>query len=299
MKNEFKEIAKKLVDSMTLEEAASQLRFDSPAIERLNIPAYNWWNEGLHGLARAGTSTVFPQAIALAAMFDRDLLQKIADTTATEARAKYNESRKLEDRDLYKGITMWSPNVNIFRDARWGRGQETYGEDPFLTSELGVAFIKGLQGDGKYLKNSACAKHYAVHSGPEALRHGFDAVVSPKDLEETYTPAFKAAVQEADVSGVMGAYNRVNGEAACASPELQKRLLDEYGFDGYFVTDCWAIRDFHENHKVTSTIVESAAMALKFGCDVNCGCTYHAAIAAVRRGSRWPTRDCPFSWSGN
>ena len=284
MKNEFKEIAKKLVDSMTLEEAASQLRFDSPAIERLDIPAYNWWNEGLHGLARAGTSTVFPQAITLAAMFDRDLLQEIADTTATEARAKYNESRKLEDRDLYKGITMWSPNVNIFRDARWGRGQETYGEDPFLTSELGVAFIKGLQGDGKYLKNSACAKHYAVHSGPEALRHGFDAVVSPKDLEETYTPAFKAAVQEADVSGVMGAYNRVNGEAACASPELQKRLLDEYGFDGYFVSDFLALMDIHKNHKLTKDETESAALALKNGCNLNAGIVYRNMMEAYEKG---------------
>ena len=166
MKKEFREKAKSLVDSMTLEEAASQIRYDSPAIERLGIPAYNWWNEGLHGLARAGTATVFPQAIALAAMFDKDMLEKIGDVIATEARAKYNESRKLEDRDLYKGITMWSPNVNIFRDARWGRGQETYGEDPYLTGRLGVAFIKGLQGAGKYMKAAACAKHYAVHSGP-------------------------------------------------------------------------------------------------------------------------------------
>ena len=178
MNKEFREKATKIVDSMTLEEAASQIRYDSPAIERLGIPAYNWWNEGLHGLARAGTATVFPQAIALAAMFDKNMLEEIGDVIATEARAKYNESRSLEDRDLYKGITMWSPNVNIFRDARWGRGQETYGEDPYLTAKLGVAFIKGLQGAGKYMKAAACAKHYAVHSGPEALRHGFDAIAS-------------------------------------------------------------------------------------------------------------------------
>ena len=285
MKKEFKEIAQKIVDSMTLEEAASQIKYDSPAVESKDIPAYNWWNEGLHGLARAGTATVFPQAIALAAMFDKDMLQKIGDVVATEARAKYNESTKYGDRDLYKGITMWSPNVNIFRDARWGRGQETYGEDPYLTGALGVAFIKGLQGDGKYLKTSACAKHYAVHSGPEALRHGFDAKASAKDLEETYTPAFYAAIKEADVSGVMGAYNRVNGEPACASQELVvKRLREEWGFDGYFVSDFLALMDIHENHHVTKNAVESAALALKATCDVNAGYVYREIMEAYKQG---------------
>ncbi len=285
MNKEFKDTAKKLVDSMTLEEAASQIRYDSPAIDRLGIPAYNWWNEGLHGLARAGTATVFPQAIALAAMFDKDMLEKIGDVIATEARAKYNESKKLGDRDLYKGITMWSPNVNLFRDARWGRGQETYGEDPYLTSRLGVAFIRGLQGSGKYLKVSACAKHFAVHSGPEALRHGFDAKVSKKDLEETYLPAFYAAVKDAGVSGVMGAYNRVNGEAACASQELVvKTLRKDWEFDGYFVSDFLALMDFHENHHVTKDVFETCAMALKATCDVNAGFAYRSMMEAYEKG---------------
>lgn len=285
MNKEFKDTAKKLVDSMTLEEAASQIKYDSPAIDRLGIPAYNWWNEGLHGLARAGTATVFPQAIALAAMFDKDMLEKIGDVIATEARAKYNESKKLGDRDLYKGITMWSPNVNLFRDARWGRGQETYGEDPYLTARLGVAFIRGLQGSGKYLKVSACAKHFAVHSGPEALRHGFDAKASKKDLEETYLPAFYAAVKDADVSGVMGAYNRVNGEAACASQELVvKTLRKDWEFDGYFVSDFLALMDFHENHHVTKDVFETCAMALKATCDVNAGFAYRSMMEAYDKG---------------
>ena len=285
MNKEFKDTAKKLVDSMTLEEAASQIKYDSPAIDRLGIPAYNWWNEGLHGLARAGTATVFPQAIALAAMFDKDMLEKIGDVIATEARAKYNESRKLGDRDLYKGITMWSPNVNLFRDARWGRGQETYGEDPYLTARLGVAFIRGLQGSGKYLKVSACAKHFAVHSGPEALRHGFDAKASKKDLEETYLPAFYAAVKDAGVSGVMGAYNRVNGEAACASQELVvKTLRKDWEFDGYFVSDFLALMDFHENHHVTKDVFETCAMALKATCDVNAGFVYRSMMEAYEKG---------------
>ncbi|MBR3042468.1 MAG: glycoside hydrolase family 3 C-terminal domain-containing protein [Eubacterium sp.] len=285
MKEEFKKIAENLIDSMTLEEAATQIRYDSPAVESQGIPEYNWWGEGLHGLARAGTATVFPQAIALASMFDKELLKKIADVVSTEARAKYNESIKLGDRDLYKNITMWSPNVNIFRDARWGRGQETFGEDPYLTSRLGVAFIKGLQGDGKYMKAAGCAKHYAVHSGPEASRHYFDAKVSEKDIEETYTPAFEAAVKEADVAGVMGAYNRVNGEPACASQELiVKRLRQKYGFEGYIVSDFLALMDFHENHKVTANIVESAAMALKAGCDVNAGFVYRHIMEAYEQG---------------
>ena len=285
MKKEFREKAKALVDSMTIEEAASQIRYDSPAIERLGIPSYNWWNEGLHGLARAGTATVFPQAIALAAMFDKEMIEKIGDVIATEARAKYNESRKLGDTDLYKGITMWSPNVNIFRDARWGRGQETYGEDPYLTAKLGVAFIKGLQGAGKYMKVAACAKHYAVHSGPEATRHGFDAIASEKDIEETYTPAFYDAIKEADVAGVMGAYNRVNGEPACTSSELvQKRLRKDWGFDGYFVSDFLALMDIHENHHVTANVYETCALALKATCDVNAGVAYRSMMEAYDQG---------------
>ena len=285
MKNEFKEKARELVNQMTLEEAASQIRFDSPAIERLGIPAYNWWNEGLHGLARAGTATVFPQAVALASMFDEEMLKKIGDVVATEARAKYNESIKLGDRDLYKGITMWSPNINLFRDARWGRGQETYGEDPYLTSRMGASFIAGLQGEDRYMKVAACAKHFAVHSGPEASRHEFDAKATEKDLEETYLPAFKTAVMEAGVAGVMGAYNRVNGEPACASKELvEKRLRGEWGFDGYFVSDFLALLDFHEGHKVTKDAVESAAMALKASCDVNAGIVYREVMKAYEKG---------------
>ena len=261
-----------LVKKMTLEERASQLRYNAPAIPRLGIPAYNWWNEALHGVARAGTATMFPQAIALAAMFDEEFLRKIADIIATEARAKYNAYFQEGDRDIYKGLTFWSPNINIFRDPRWGRGHETYGEDPYLTSRLGVAFIKGLQGEGKYLKAAACAKHFAVHSGPEGLRHEFDAQVSAKDLYETYLPAFEACVKEAHVEAVMGAYNRTNGEPCCGSKTLLHDILREkWGFDGHVVSDCWAIQDFHQFHMVTRTAPESAALALRNGCDVNCG----------------------------
>ncbi len=279
------ERAKALVSQMTLEEKASQLRYDSPAIPRLNIPSYNWWNEALHGVARAGTATVFPQAIGLAAMFDPEFLYDIADTVATEGRAKYNAQSKLGDRDIFKGLTFWSPNINIFRDPRWGRGHETYGEDPYLTSRLGVAFVKGLQGKGKYLKAAACAKHYAVHSGPEALRHEFDAQVSSKDLRETYLPAFEALVKEARVESVMGAYNRVNGEPACGSKTLLKDILrTEWGFEGHVVSDCWAIRDFHTQHHVTDTAPQSAALALENGCDVNCGNTYLHMMQAYQEG---------------
>ena len=197
--NKFRQRAEELVSKMTLEEAASQLRYNAPAIERLGIPAYNWWNEALHGVARAGTATVFPQAIAMGASFDDDLLHEVADVIATEGRAKYNMQTARGDREIYKGLTFWSPNINIFRDPRWGRGHETYGEDPYLTSRMGVAFIKGLQGDGEYMKSAACAKHFAVHSGPESIRHEFNAEVSQKDLYETYLPAFEAAVKEAGV----------------------------------------------------------------------------------------------------
>ncbi len=277
--------AKELVGKMTLEEKASQLKFDAPAIPRLGVPAYNWWNEGLHGVARAGVATVFPQAIGTAAAFDTDLTEKIGDVIATEGRAKYNAYAAEGDRDIYKGLTFWSPNVNIFRDPRWGRGHETYGEDPYLTGELGAAFVDGLQGDGEYLKAAGCAKHFAVHSGPEALRHKFDAKASKKDMRETYLPAFEKLVKRAKVEAVMGAYNRTNGEPCCGSKTLMEDILrGEWNFEGHYVSDCWAIRDFHTNHMVTDTAEESAAMALKAGCDVNCGNTYLHIMKADEQG---------------
>ncbi len=277
--------AQELVSKMTTEEKASQLRYDSPGIPRLGIPEYNWWNEGLHGVARAGTATVFPQAIGMAASFDEDLIREVGNVIAVEGRAKYNAASAKGDRDIYKGLTFWSPNVNIFRDPRWGRGHETYGEDPYLTAVLGKAYVEGLQGDGETMKAAACAKHFAVHSGPEALRHEFDAEVSQKDLEETYLPAFRALVEEAHVEAVMGAYNRVNGEPCCGSTTLIKnKLREEWGFEGHFVSDCWAIRDFHENHMVTGTPMESAAMALNAGCDLNCGNTYLHILNAYYHG---------------
>ena len=280
-----RERAEALVSQMTVDEMASQLKFDAPAIERLGIPAYNWWNEGLHGVARAGTATVFPQAIAMAAAWDTDLMKAEASVISEEARAKYNESIKHGDRDIYKGLTLWSPNVNIFRDPRWGRGHETYGEDPTLTSRLAVPFIEGLQGDGEYLKTAGCAKHFAVHSGPEALRHSFDAKANKKDMYETYLPAFEACVKEADVEAVMGAYNRTNGEPCCASEELMEHILrEDWKFEGHYVSDCWAIRDFHEHHKVTDRPEESVRLALEMGCDVNCGCTYQKILNAYEEG---------------
>lgn len=276
--------AEELVSRMTIEEAASQLRFDAPAIERLGIPEYNWWNEGLHGVARAGTATSFPQSIALGATFDEELMGKIGETVSTEGRAKYNEISAMGDRDIYKGLTFWSPNINVFRDPRWGRGQETYGEDPYLISRLAIPFIKGLQGDGEYMKVAACAKHFAVHSGPEAKRHEFDAKATPKDMRETYFPAFEACIKEADVEAVMGAYNRTNGEPCCGHSYIKDIIRDEWGFKGHFVSDCWAIRDFHEHHKVTKNSEESAALALNKGCDLNCGCTYVHLMKAYNKG---------------
>ena len=277
--------AKALVTQMTVEEKASQLKYDAPAIERLGVPAYNWWNEALHGVARAGTATMFPQPVAMASMFDEDTVQKIGDVVSTEARAKYNEAVKHGDHDIYKGLTFWSPNINLFRDPRWGRGQETYSEDPYLTARLGVAYIKGLQGDGEYLKVAACAKHFAVHSGPEALRHEFDAEVSRKDLWETYLPAFEAAVKEGGVESVMGAYNRTLGEPCCGSDLLMRKILrGKWGFEGHYVSDCWAIADFHNHHHITATAPESAALALKMGCDVNCGNTYLHLLQALEAG---------------
>lgn len=282
----FEERVQDLVSRMTLEEKTTQMIYNAPAIPRLGIPAYNWWNEALHGVARAGTATMFPQAIAMAAAFDEELMEQIADIISTEGRAKYHEFQRKGDHGIYKGLTFWSPNINIFRDPRWGRGHETYGEDPYLTGRLGVAFIKGLQGDDpKYLKSAACAKHYAVHSGPESERHSFNAVVSQKDLRETYLPAFKECVQEAQVEAVMGAYNRTNGEPCCGSKTLLQDILrEEWGFKGHVTSDCWAIKDFHEHHHVTSTAPESVAMALNNGCDTNCGNMYLNLMIAYQEG---------------
>lgn len=273
MSTETREYAKRLTVQMTLEEKMSQMLYESPAIERLGIPAYNWWNEALHGVARAGVATVFPQAIGLAATFDETLLNTIGDVVSTEGRAKFNEFSRRGDHGIYKGLTFWAPNINIFRDPRWGRGHETYGEDPYLTGKLGCAYIKGLQGEDKeHLKAAACAKHFAVHSGPEALRHEFDAKVSKHDLYDTYLYAFKRCVKDAGVEAVMGAYNRVNGEPACGSKTLLKDILrEEFGFEGHVVSDCWAVNDFHLHHHVTETVEESAAMAVNNGCDLNCG----------------------------
>lgn len=266
----------KLLAKMTIDEKISQMTHTAPAIPHLDLPEYNWWNECLHGIARAGNATVFPQAIGMAAAFDDALLQKVGTAISDEARAKFNQAVKLNNRGQYFGLTYWTPNINLLRDPRWGRGQETYGECPYLTSRLGVALIKGLQGDDQhYLKVAACAKHYAVHSGPEPSRHTFDAVVNQRDLRESYLPQFKAAVMEAKVESVMGAYNRTNGEPCCASPTLlQKILRDEWGFAGHVVSDCGAVDDFHANHKITPDAPASAALAVKNGCDLNCGCTY-------------------------
>ncbi|MCR5576670.1 MAG: glycoside hydrolase family 3 C-terminal domain-containing protein [Oscillospiraceae bacterium] len=284
-RKQAREKAEALVAQMTLEEKTGQLRYCSPAIERLGVPAYNWWNEALHGVARGGTATSFPQAIGLAAMFDDALLKALGDVAATEGRAKYNALSKRGDRDIYHGLTFWSPNINIFRDPRWGRGHETYGEDPYLTSRLGRAYVRGLQGDRETMKAAACAKHFAVHSGPEALRHSFNAVASPKDMEETYLPAFEDLVKKAGVEAVMGAYNRTNGEPCCGSKALLvDTLREKWGFEGHVVSDCWAIRDFHTGHMVTSTPAESVSLALRMGCDVNCGSSYEFLLEALDQG---------------
>jgi len=276
---------KELISKMTLEEKVSQLSHQSAAIERLGIPEYNWWNECLHGVARAGVATVFPQAIALAATFDDELIKQVMDAVSDEARAKNNEAIMQGNRGQYWGLTFWTPNINIFRDPRWGRGQETYGEDPYLTARMGTAVVRGLQGnDPENLKLAACAKHYAVHSGPEKDRHTFNAIVSKKDLWETYLPAFKALV-DAGVESVMGAYNRTLDEACCASNLLLKDILrGRWDFKGHVVSDCWAIRDFHQYHKITNAPEESAALALNAGCDLNCGCTYPMLTVACKKG---------------
>ena len=277
-----------LVRRLSLAEKVQQMRNAAPAIPRLGIPAYDYWNECLHGVARAGTATVFPQAIGMAATWDAPLLQQAADVIATEARAKHNDYVSQHDGDSarYYGLTFWSPNLNVFRDPRWGRGQETYGEDPFLTARLGVAFIRGLQGDDpKYVKAMACAKHFAVHSGPEATRHTFDVAPSERDFYETYLPQFEAAVREGHVGTVMGAYNSVYGMPACASPLLLTDLLrKQWGFDGHVVSDCGAIYDICANHKFTATPEEAAAAAVKAGDDLCCGKDYNALVRAVKDG---------------
>lgn len=285
MEQNFRKRAEELVARMTLEEKASQLKYDAPAIPRLGIHAYNWWNEAAHGVARAGTATVFPQNIGISATFDMPLAEKIGETVSIEARAKFNMQSAMGDRDIYKGLTFWAPNVNIFRDPRWGRGQETYGEDPFLTARMGVSYVRGIQGDGKYLRAAACAKHFAVHSGPEKRRHEFDVDVSEKDLRETYLAAFEALVKEAKVEAVMGAYNRFRGEPCCGSKLLLKKILrEEWEFGGHVVSDCGALSDFHMFHHVTVTAPQSAAMAIAAGCDVNCGNTYLHLLQAYQDG---------------
>ncbi len=275
-----------LVSRLSLDEKAQQMLHEAPAIPRLGIPAYNWWNECLHGVARQGVATVFPQAIGMAAMWNEPRLREVATAIANEARAKHHEYLRHDDHGMYKGLTYWTPNINIFRDPRWGRGHETYGECPYLTSRLGVAFCEAMQGDDEhYLKLVATPKHFAVHSGPEGLRHHFDAIASEKDLWETYLPAFHACITEAKAHSIMGAYNRTNGEPCCASERLLNDILrQQWGFEGYVVSDCWAVRDFHQEHKITKTAEESAALAVKLGCDLNCGCTYEHIPEAVAQG---------------
>jgi beta-glucosidase len=275
-----------LISRMTLEEKISQMVFDAPPIERLGIPAYNWWNECLHGVGRAGLATVFPQAIGLAATWNAPLMGRVAVAISDEARAKHHEAERRGMRGIYCGLTFWSPNVNIYRDPRWGRGQETYGEDPYLTASMGVTFVRGLQGDDtRYLKLVATPKHLAAHSGPEATRHEFDARVSERDLRETYLPAFEACLVEGKAASVMGAYNRLNGEPCCASPTLLQTIVrQEWGFSGFVVSDCWAIDDIYGGHRVVETPAEASALAVVAGCDLECGCAYSALLEAVERG---------------
>jgi beta-glucosidase len=275
-----------LISRMTLEEKVGQMMNSAPGIPRLGIPQYDWWNECLHGVGRAGIATVFPQAIGLAAAWDKALMRRVATAISDEARAKHHEALRHGVHDIFTGLTFWSPNINQFRDPRWGRGQETYGEDPYLTARMGVEFVKGLQGDDpRYMKLVATPKHYAVHSGPESERHRFNAVVSERDLRETYLPAFKATIVEAEAVSIMGAYNRTNGEACNASPTLlQKILRDEWGFEGYVVSDCGAITDIYRDHHVVNTPEEAAAVSVKSGCDLECGATYRALGNAVRAG---------------
>lgn len=274
-----------LIGRLTLEEKASLMVHNTYGIERLGIPAYDWWNECLHGVARAGRATIFPQAIGMAATFDADLIHRAATVISDEGRAKYNEGVRIGNRGRYNGLTFWTPNINIFRDPRWGRGHETYGEDPFLTATIGTSFMKGIQGnDPKYLKAAACAKHFAVHSGPEALRHEFNAVVNESDLRNTYLPAFKTLTQNG-VAGVMCAYNRTNDEACCGGNILLSTILrKEWGFGGYIVSDCWALDDIWKFHKITLNAPETAALSIKNSVNINCGVTYKAIPEAVNKG---------------
>lgn len=283
---DFESRANDLVSRMTLEEKVGQMTHYANAVDRLGVPQYNWWNECLHGVARAGKATVFPQAIGMAASFDRDMMFSMAEVTSTEARAKYHDFATREKRGMYQGLTFWSPNINIFRDPRWGRGHETYGEDPYLTGEMGVQFIRGLQGDHpRYLKAVATSKHYVVHSGPEPLRHEFDAVVSERDFRDTYLPAFKKTVEVGHVWSVMCAYNRYLGEPCCGSIPLQEELLrGELGFQGYIVSDCGAIYDFHTGHNVVASREEAAAKGVLSGTDLNCGDRYGGLVQAVKQG---------------
>lgn len=275
-----------LVARMTLEEKISQMMNAAPAIQRLGIPQYDWWNEGLHGVARAGYATVFPQAIGLAATWDTELMYQVADVISTEARAKHHEFARNNQRGRYQGLTFWSPNINIFRDPRWGRGQETYGEDPYLTARLGVEFVKGLQGnDPRYFKVIATPKHYAVHSGPEPERHSFDAVTDERDLRETYLPAFRDTILEGKAYSIMCAYNRTNGLPCCSSKELLVDILRaEWGFDGFIVSDCGAIADIWQYHKFVKTEAEASALAVRAGTDLTCGGEYKSLIEAVKQG---------------
>jgi len=275
-----------LVSRMTLEEKISQMQHTAPAIEHLGIPAYNWWNEALHGVARNGIATVFPQAIGMAATWDTEMINQEAKIISTEARAKYYEAIGKNEHKIYQGLTFWSPNINIFRDPRWGRGQETYGEDPYLTASIGTAFVKGMQGDNdKYFKVIATAKHFAVHSGPESTRHSFDAWPSETDLYETYLPAFEALVRDAGVYSFMGAYNRVYGTPACANDLLlEKNLRAKWGFKGYVVSDCWAVSDFYNGHKFVPDAAKAAALAVKAGTDLSCGGEYGKLNDAVKLG---------------
>jgi beta-glucosidase len=275
-----------LVSRMTLEEKISQMQNAAAAIPRLDVPEYEWWNEGLHGVARAGIATVFPQAIGLAATFNEKMVRQVADATSTEARAKHHEFVRRNERGRYKGLTFWSPNINIFRDPRWGRGQETWGEDPFLTGKLGTAFVKGLQGDDpKYLKTAATVKHFAVHSGPEPERHSFNAISSERDLRETYLPAFRQTILEGGATGVMCAYNSTNGEPACANTRLMEEILrGEWQFKGHVVSDCAAIEDIWKWHKFVQTEAEASAIAVKKGTDLTCGREYKSLSEAVQKG---------------
>jgi beta-glucosidase len=275
-----------LVGRLTLEEKVGQLMHAAPAIPRLGIPAYGWWNEALHGVARAGRATVFPQAIGLAATWDTSLMHRVAGAISTEARAKYHEALRRGGTGTYEGLTFWSPNINIFRDPRWGRGMETYGEDPFLAGRLAVAFVRGMQGDDpRYLKAVATPKHFAAHSGPEPGRHAFDATPNEGDLRDTYLPAFEAAVTEGGAQSVMCAYNRLGGVPACASRRLLHEILrDEWGFAGYVVSDCDAVDDIRTGHRVTADSAAAAAMALAAGTDLNCGSAYRSLADAVHRG---------------